>query len=79
MFFQFEILVKSHIVERVELIVSTPKEAINLFFLFEESPRVIAWKFISHKPEDLGCAPGNSKAWKKYRSKEPGFKQEDFE
>ena len=76
MFIHFEILIQSHTKERVELMVSTPKEAVNLFTLFESSPQIIAWKCVSHKPEDFGCASSESGSWKKIRLQ--GFTKEDF-
>ena len=76
MFIHFEILIQSHEKERVELIVTTPKEAVNLFTVFENSPSIIAWRCVFHRPEDFGCAKGDSGSWKKLRLK--GFTREDY-
>ena len=74
MFIHFEFLNKQR--ERTELIVSTPKEALNLACLFEASDAVIAWKMLSHKPEDFGAAPISSPMWKKLRYT---YRPEDYE
>lgn len=76
MFIHFEILVRGNDHERIEMMVSSPKEAVNLFVLFESTPNIIAWKCLSHKPEDFGCAPAESGAWKKLRLN--GYLKEDF-
>ena len=76
MFIHFEILVRSHDRERVELMVSTPKDAVNLFTLFESSPNIVAWKCLSHKPEDFGCASATSGSWKKIRP--DGYNRADY-
>ena len=77
MFISFEILIDGHSKDRVDLCVSSPKEAMSLFIVFEDSPRIIAWKCNSHKPEDFGCAPSDSGCWKKLRTR--GFTSEDLQ
>lgn len=79
MFVYFEILIEDGPNrERISLVVSSPKEAVTLFCLWETTPRVIAWKCLTHKPEELGCASGDSPLWRKYRSNEKGFTFEDY-
>lgn len=76
MFISFEILIDGHNKDRVELCAFSPKEAVTLFTLFEDSQRVIAWK-CSHKPEVFGCASSDSGYWKKLRI--DGFTSDDYQ
>ena len=76
MFINFQILVDSHERDVIDLQVTTPKEALGLIFLFETSPRVIAWQMPGRDPGDFGAAPGSSPIWKKFRMN--GFSREDY-
>lgn len=80
MFIHFEFLNKQR--EKTELIVTTPKEALNMASLFEASDAVVAWKMLSHKPEDFGAAPFSSPMWKKlrytYRPEDYDLEPKDF-
>lgn len=65
----FEFLNVYH--ERVELVVTTPKEAVIMFSTLNNCPTIKAWKCVSHTPSAFGCADGA--AWDKYRTNEVGF------
>ena len=67
MFINFEILINNRITEKVELVVSTPKEAASLIFLFENTEKVVAWECTSHEPKNFCFAPGVNTNWKKYK------------
>lgn len=75
MFINFQILIDSHERDTIDLQVTTPKEALGLMILFENSQRVIAWQMPGRDPGDFGAAPGVSPIWKKCRVN--GFTKED--
>lgn len=74
MFITFEFLLGTCSTEKIEIVVSTPKEAAAFAFFLETTERVRAFKMIPYSPSDLGMAPNNT--WVKYR--ETGFTQEDY-
>ena len=78
MFIHMEILVRSFITDKIELMVSTPNEAMTMFTLFEKSDGVIAWRCLTHEPEDFGCASPSRGAWLKYRDNATGFTTRDY-
>jgi hypothetical protein len=73
MFITFEFLLKSHQPERIELIVSSPKEAVSMAHFLETTEKVQAFKMSPYSPQELGMAPNES--WTKYRPN--GFTQAD--
>ena len=75
MFISFETLYKTNTIERLDLIVSSPKEAVNLCSLLESHPNVKAWKMTSHKPEEFGMPNVTSTAWLKFRE---SFTEKDW-
>ena len=75
MFIHFEFLRTNN--ERIELMVSTPKEAVSLMGFLDNNSEVKAWKCLSHAPQDFGCAFAESGAWKKIRTE--SYLQSDFE
>lgn len=75
MFITFEFLTKSQPPERIELVVSSTKEAVGMASFLETNEKVQAFKMSPHNPRDLGMAP--NEAWSKYRPL--GFTQEDHD
>lgn len=75
MFIVFETLIKSNAVERVELAVSSAKDAVSTIWLLTQAPTVIAFKMSQYSPKDLGMAPNET--WVKYR--QSVFTQEDYQ
>lgn len=73
MFITFEFLLKSHQTERIELVVSSHKEAANMAQFLETTENVQAFKMSPYSPRDLGMAPDET--WTKYRPL--GFTQAD--
>lgn len=73
MFITFEFLLKSHQTERIELVVSSHKEAANMAQFLETTEKVQAFKMSPYSPQELGMAPNGS--WTKYRPN--GFTQTD--
>lgn len=74
MFITFEFLIGPCSVEKIETVVSTPKEACAFAFFLETTERVRAFKMSPYSPRDLGMAPNEN--FTKYR--ENGFTQEDY-
>ncbi len=74
MFITFEFLIGSLTKEKIEVVISTPKEAVAFVFFLETTQRVKAFKMSPCSPRDLGMAPNES--FTKYR--ENGFTQEDY-
>ncbi len=74
MFITFEFLIGSLTKEKIEVVISTTKEAVAFVFFLETTERVKAFKMSPCSPSDLGMAPNNT--WVKYR--ETGFTQEDY-
>ena len=74
MFITFEFLLGTCTAEKIEVVVSTAKEAAAFTFFLETTERVKAFKMSPCSPSDLGMAPNNT--WVKYR--ESGFTQEDY-
>lgn len=66
MFITFEFLLKSHDLVKIEMAVSTRKEATDMAVFLESSDKVIAFKMSPVSPSDLGMKPNES--WVKYRS-----------
>ena len=74
MFITFEFLIKSHSPQKIECVVSSPKEAVNMISFLQGSNNTVAFKMNPMKPKDLGMAP--DEAFSKYRPN--GFAQEDY-
>lgn len=74
MFITFEFLLGTCSPEKIEVVISSPKEAAAFVFFLETTERVRAFKMSPCSPSDLGMAPNNT--WVKYR--ETGFTQEDY-
>lgn len=74
MFITFEFLIGSLTKEKIEVVISTPKEAAAFVFFLETTERVRAFKMSPCSPRDLGMAPNES--FTKYR--ENGFTKEDY-
>lgn len=74
MFITFEFIIKSHSPEKIECVVSSPKEAVAMVSFLQNSNNIIAFKMSPMKPKDLGMAP--DEAFSKYRP--TGFAQEDY-
>lgn len=74
MFITFEFLIGSLTKEKIEVLISTPKEAAAFVFFLETTERVRAFKMGPYSPRDLGLAPNES--FTKYR--ENGFTKEDY-
>lgn len=73
MFITFEFLLKTHQPERIELVISSPKEAVNMVLFLEATEAVQAFKMNPYSPRDIGMAPNET--WVKYRPL--GFTQTD--
>ena len=74
MFITFEFLIGSLTKEKIEVVISTPKEAVAFVSFLETAQRVKAFKMSPCSPRDLGMAPNES--FTKYRAN--GFTQEDY-
>lgn len=75
MFIIFEVLIRSTEMERVEMAVSSAKEAVSVIWLLTQAPTVIAFKMSQYSPRDLGMSPNES--WSKYRKEI--FTQQDYQ
>lgn len=78
MFIHFEFLVDTGGEAKVNVVISSVEEAKTFMSLLEYSPKIVAWKMTSHKPEEFGMAPGTSPIWKKLRA-DNRFTVEDWE
>jgi len=74
MFYNIEFLIGSQNPERVEVAISTPKEAVQMVSFLEDTKSVIAFKCLTFSPSQLGMAPDSS--FNKLRLN--GFTQEDY-
>lgn len=74
MFYSIEFIPSTGSSNKVELIVSTPSDAVTTIYLLLSSDNVKAFKCNGFKPSDLGMT--NEWHWDKYRSN--GFTQEDY-
>jgi hypothetical protein len=74
MFIVFDILYKSNGVERIEMAVSSAKEAVTTICLLYDHPRVKAFKMSQFSPSDLGMGPNEN--YEKYRK--DSFTQQDY-
>ena len=63
-------------IEMVEMSVTSHREAVAMFSLLNNQAHVIAFRCLTHDPDELGL---NGECWSKYRDNEVGYLGSDFQ